>query len=189
MRYWTLSTAVAQSLSRVLLFMTPWTAARQATLSSTISQSLLRLMCIESVMLFNHLVLCLPPSPFALHLSQHQGLSLICWLFASGGQSIGASASTSVLPMSIQDWFPLGWTALLSLQSKGLSRDFPNNKVWSINSSVFSLLYGPTLTSTHDYWKNHQCMFNHFSHIRLFVTPWTVACQGPLSLGFSRQKY
>ena len=129
MRYWTLSTAVAQSLSRVLLFMTPWTAARQATLSSTISQSLLRLMCIESVMLFNHLVLCLPPSPFALHLSQHQGLSLICWLFASGGQSIGASASTSVLPMSIQDWFPLGWTALLSLQSKGLSRVFSNTTV------------------------------------------------------------
>ena len=112
-----LSTAVAQSLSRVLLFMTPWTAARQATLSSTISQSLLRLMCIESVMLFNHLVLCLPPSPFALHLSQHQGLSLICWLFASGGQSIGASASASVLPMNIQDEFlKIDWFDLLVIQ-------------------------------------------------------------------------
>ena len=62
------------SFSRVQLFVTPWTAARQASLSFTISQSLLKLMSIESVMPSNHLVLCYPPSPLALNLSQHQGL-------------------------------------------------------------------------------------------------------------------
>ena len=75
--------------------------------------------------------------------------------FASGGQSIGVSASTSVLPMNIQDWFPLGWTAWISLQSKGLSRVFSNTTFKSINSSALSFLYGSTLTSIHDYWKNH----------------------------------
>ena len=70
--------------------------------------------------------------------------------FASGGQSTGASASASVLPMIIQDWFPLGLTDLTSLLSQGLSRVFK-----SINSLVLNLLYGPTLTSVHDYWKNH----------------------------------
>ena len=68
-------------------------------------------------------------------------------LFASGGQSIGASALASVLPMNIQDWFPLGWTGLLFLQSKGLSRVFSTPEFKSINSSALSLFYGPTLTS------------------------------------------
>ena len=62
------------------------------------------------------------PSPPAFNLSQHQGL--FQWIFTSGGQSIGVSASASVLPMNIQDWFPLGWTGWISLQSKGLSRVF-----------------------------------------------------------------
>ena len=77
-------------------------------------------------------------------------------LFVSGGQSIGASASASVLPMNIhiQDWFPLGLTDLI-LHSKGLSRVFSNTTVQTINSSALSLLYGPVLTSIHDYWKNH----------------------------------
>ena len=73
--------------------------------------------------------------------------------FTSGGQSIGASASASVLP--IQDWFPLGWTGWISLLSKGLSRVFSNTTVQSINSSVLCFIYSPTLTSIHDYWKNH----------------------------------
>ena len=64
------------------------------------------------------------PSPPAFNLSQHQGL--FSRFFASGGQSIGASASASVLPMNIQDWFPLGSTGLISLLSKGLSRVFSN---------------------------------------------------------------
>ena len=75
--------------------------------------------------------------------------------FASGGQSIGISASASVLPMNIQDWFPLRLTGLISLQYKELSRVFSNTTVKSISSSAVSFLYGPTLTSVYDYWKNH----------------------------------
>ena len=69
------------------------------------------------------------PSPPAFNLSQHQEFFPMSWLFASGSQSIGASASTSVLPMNIQDWFPLRLTGLISLQSKGLSRVFSNTTV------------------------------------------------------------
>ena len=76
-------------------------------------------------------------------------------LFASGGLSIGVSASASVLSMDLQDWFSLGLTGLISLQSKGFSRFFPTWQFKSISSSVLSLLYGPTLTSVNDYWKNH----------------------------------
>ena len=75
--------------------------------------------------------------------------------FTTGGQSIGALASASVLPMNIQDSFPLGWTGLISSKSKGLSRVFSNTTVKSINSSMLSFLHGPILTSIHDYWKNH----------------------------------
>ena len=75
-------------------------------------------------------------------------------LFAWGGQSIGVSASTSVLLMNTQDWSPLGWTGWISLQSKGLSR-VPTPQFKSINSSVLSFLYSPTLTSIPDHWKNH----------------------------------
>ena len=76
--------------------------------------------------------------------------------FASGGKSIGVSASASVLPMNIQNWFSLGWTGWISLQSKRLSQKFsPTPQFKSINSSVLSFLYGPTLISTQDYWKNH----------------------------------
>ena len=71
--------------------------------------------------------------------------------FESGGQSIGASASASVLPKNIQGWLLLGWTGLISLLSQESS---PTPQFESINSSAFSLLYGPTLTSVHDYWKN-----------------------------------
>ena len=74
---------------------------------------------------------------------------------ASGGHSIWVSASASVLPINIQDWFHLGWTSWISLQSKGLSRVFSNITVQNINSLVLIFLYGPTLTSIHDYWKNH----------------------------------
>ena len=79
-------------------------------------------------------------------------------LFAGGGQSIGVSASVSVLAMNTQDWSPLGWTGWISLQSKGLSRVFSNNTVLmfkNINFLVLSFLHSPTVTSIHDYWKNH----------------------------------
>ena len=75
--------------------------------------------------------------------------------FASDGQSIRISASASVLPMNIQDWFPLGLTGWISVQSKGLSRVFSNTTVQNINSLVLSFLYSPTLTSIYHYWKIH----------------------------------
>ena len=92
---------------------------------------------------------------FCLQSFPASGSFQMSWFFTSGGQSIGVSASTSVLPMNIQDWFPLGLTGLISLQSKGLSRVFSNTTVQNISSLVLSLLYGPLLTSVHDYWKNH----------------------------------
>ena len=74
-------------------------------------------------------------------------------LCISGGQSPGASAS--ILPMNIQGWFPLGLNGLISLQPKGLSRVFSSTTIKSISSLELSLFYGPTVTSVHDYWKNH----------------------------------
>ena len=83
------------------------------------------------------------------------GSFLMSQLFTSGGQSTEVSASASVLPMNIQDWSPLGWTGLISLQSKGLSRVFSTTTVQNINSLVLSFLYSLTLTFIHDHWKNH----------------------------------
>ena len=74
--------------------------------------------------------------------------------FKSGGQSIGVSASASVLPVNIQDWFPLGWNCLISLQSKGLSRVFSNTTVQKHQLFSTQLSLYPTLTSIHNYCKN-----------------------------------
>ena len=144
-----------QSLSCIWFFATPWTAACQASLSITNSLSLLKLMSIKSVMPTNHLICCpllFLPSIFASIRIFSNGSVL---QVASGGQSIGVSASASVLPVNTQDWFPLRLIGLISLLSKGLSRVFSNTTVQSINSSVLSFLYSPTLTSIHDYWKKH----------------------------------
>ena len=97
-----------QMLSHVWLFATPWNAARQASLSFTNSQSPPKLMSIKSAMPSNHLILCRPLS--CLQFFPAWGAFQMSQLFASGGQSIGVSASTSVLPMNTQDWSPLGWT-------------------------------------------------------------------------------
>ena len=117
-----------QLLSCVWLFVTLWTEVRQASLFITNSQSLLKLMSIKSVMPSNHLILC-------------HSLLLLASVFPSirvfsnesvlhiRSQSIGASASASVLPVNIQDWFPLGLTGCISLQSKGFSRVFSNSIV------------------------------------------------------------
>ena len=75
--------------------------------------------------------------------------------FASGGQSIGVSASASVLPMNTQDWSPFGWTVWISLQSKGLSRVFSNTTIQKHQFFTLSFLHSPTLTTIHDHWKNH----------------------------------
>ena len=113
---------LVQSLSCVRLFVTPWTAACQASLPITNSQSLLKLMFIESVM---------PSSPFSSHLQSFpaSGSFQISQLFASGVQSSGVSTSTSVLPMNTQYCSRLEWTGWISLQSKGLSRVFSNTTV------------------------------------------------------------
>ena len=101
---------------------------QHTSLSITISQSLLKLMSIKSVMSSKHLILCCPlfllPSifPSIRVFSKSQ-------FFASGGQSIGVLASASVLPMNIQDWFPLGLMDLISWQSKGLARVFSSTTV------------------------------------------------------------
>ena len=140
--------AVVQSLSRVQLFVTPWTAAGQVSLSF-ISQSLLKLTSTESAMPSNHLVLCRPlllPSIFpSIWVFSNQ--SVLC----IRSKSIGASASASVLPMNIQDWFPLD---LISLQSRGSQESSLTSQFKSMNSAL-SFPYIPTFTSIHDYWKNH----------------------------------
>ena len=78
-------------------------------------------------------------------------------LFELGGQSIGTSVLASTLQINIQGWFPLRLTGLISLQSKGLKSllQYHNSNI-SVNSLALSLLYRPTLTSVHDYWKNHE---------------------------------
>ena len=95
------------------------------------------------------------PSPPAFNLSQHQSFPMSQVSSHQVAQVLELPALASILPMNIQDWFPLGLTAWISLQSNGLSIVFSTPQFKSINSLAFSLLYGPTLTSIHDYWKNH----------------------------------
>ena len=137
-----------QSLSRVWLTETPWSAMCQASLFITNSRSLLKLIPLSWW--------CHPTisssvvSSSCLQSLTASGSFQMSQFFASDGQNIGCSASASVLPMNIQDWFPLGWTSWSSVQSKGLSRIFYNTKFKSINSSALSFLYSTTITSTHD---------------------------------------
>ena len=149
--------AVVQSLSCVWFFMTPWTAAHQASQSFIIFQSLLKLMSTESVMPFNHLILCCPflPLPsifpgirvFSTELAFH-----IRWpKYWSFSFSTSPSNEHSGL-------ISLGLTGWISLQSKGLTRVF-STQFKGINSSGLGLLYGPTLISVHDYWQN--CSFDY----------------------------
>ena len=98
-------------LSRVWLFVTPWTRTCQAHLSSTALRSWVKFMLVTSVTLSNHLVLCRPTS----------GAFPRSLLFSWDGQSIEASASGSVLPVSTQGWFPSKWIGLFFLQCRGLS--------------------------------------------------------------------
>ena len=117
-----------QSLSHVWLFATPWIAACQASLSITNFPTSTKLMCVESVIPSSYLILCLPLSSCPQSLPE-SGSFPTSQLFTWGAQSIGVSASASVLPMNTQDWSPLGWTGWISLQSKGLARVFSSTTV------------------------------------------------------------
>ena len=146
--------AFVYSLSHVQLFATPWTAACRAFQSFIISQSLLTLMSIKSVMPSNHLILCHPlllllsifPASESFPVSQ---LFIIWWLKYS------TSASASVIQLNIQDLFPFGLTGLISMLSRGLSRVFSSTPFGDISCLVLNLFYCPALTSIHDCWKNH----------------------------------
>ena len=123
-----LASQSVQSLSHVWLFVTPWTAACQASLSSPTpgvypNSRPLSWWC--------HTTISSSIVPFSSHLHSFpaSGSFPMSQFFTSGGQSIGVSASASVLPMNTQDWSPLGWTGWISLQSKGLSRVFSNTTV------------------------------------------------------------
>ena len=127
-KYSSVQFSSVQSLSHVRLFSIPWITAHQAALSITNSRNSLKFMFIESVMPSSHHILChplllLPPIPWT------SGSFPMSQLFSWGGQSIGDSASASVLPMNTQDWSLSEWTGWISLQSKGLSRVFSNTTV------------------------------------------------------------
>ena len=143
-----------QSLSRIWLFATLWPAAHQASLSITNFWTLLKLMSVESVMPSNHLILCCPhlllPSIFP-RIRVFSSESVLC----IGGQSTGVSASASVLPMNIQDWFPLDGLAWSPCSPRDYQESSPTSQFKSINTSALSFLYCPTLTPIHDYRKKH----------------------------------
>ena len=145
---------VTQSLSRVQLFETPWIAVRQISLSFTISQSLLKLMSIESVMLPDHLILCCPlvllPLIFpSIRVFFNELALCIRWpKYWSFSFSISLSSEYSGLIS-----FRMDWLGLLVVQ--GTQEPSPTPQFKSINSLAFSFLYSPTLTPIHDSWKNH----------------------------------
>ena len=151
---------VVQSLNSSWLFVTQCTAAHQASLSFTVSWSLLKLMSIESVMPFNHLILCCPllllPSifPNIRVFSNELALLIRCPEYWSFSFSISSSNEYSGFISFRIDWFDL-----LALQGT-LKRPSLAPPFKSINSLVLSFLYGPTLISIHDYWKKHgfDCM-------------------------------
>ena len=125
---WMRSGGSVQLLSHVQLFATSWTAACQASLSITNSQSWLNSCPLSQ---WCHPTILSSVIPFSSHLQSFpaSGSFPMSQYFSSGSQSIGVSASTSVLPMNTQDWSPLGWTGWISVQSKGLSRVFSNTTV------------------------------------------------------------
>ena len=142
-----------QLLSRIWLFVTPWTTAHQASLSITSSQSSPKLMPIESVMPSNHLILCrpllLPPSIFpSIRVFSNESALRIMWpKYWSFSFNISPSNEHPGLI------FRMYWLDLRAVQ--GTLKTLLQHHFKSINSSAFSFLYSPTLTSIHDYWKNH----------------------------------
>ena len=142
-----------QLLSCVQLFVTPWTAAHQASLSITNSWSLLKLMSIESVMPSNHLILChplLPPSIFpSIRVFSNESALHIRWP-KYWSFSFNISPSNERLGLIS---FRMDWLNLLAVQ-RTLKSLLQHHSSKSINSSALSFLYSPTLTPIHDYWRN-----------------------------------
>ena len=144
-----------QSLSRVSLFATTWTTARQASLSIINSQSLLKLMSIELVMPSNHLILCcplllLPPNPPSIRVFSKESALCIRWpKYWSFSFSISPSNEHPGLSS-----FGMDWLGLLAVQGDS-QESSPTPQFKNINSSMLSFLHSPTLTSIHDHWKIH----------------------------------
>ena len=143
-------------LSRVRLFATPWTIASQAFLSSTISQRLFKLISIESVMPSNHVILCRPLLllssifPNIRAFSNESALHIRWPKYWSFSFNINPSNEHPGLIS-----FRIDWLDLLAVQGTLSQESSPKPQFKSINSLALSLLYGPTLTSINDYWKNH----------------------------------
>ena len=129
-----------RSLTLVQLFATSWAVVLQASLSITNSRSLLKLIPLNW---WCHPTISSAVVPFSSHLQSFPASRSFpkSQIFTSGGQSIGVSASSSVLLMNIQDWFPLGWTGWTSLLSKGLSRVFSNTTVQKHHSRVIIWIF------------------------------------------------
>ena len=157
-----------QSLSHVQLYVTPWTAAHQTSLSITNSQSLLKLMSIKSVMPSNYLILCcsrlLLPSIFPnIRVFSNESVLRIMWpKYWSYSFSISPSNEYSGMIS-----FRVDWLDRLAVQGSP-----PTPQFKSINSSVVSFLYGPTLTSIHDYWKHHSFDFTDLCQQSKVSTFW-----------------
>ena len=177
---------VVQLLNCVWLFLNSWTIACYAPLSSIISWSLLKFLSIQLMTLSNHLVLCHSFS-FCLQSFLASGSFPVSQLFTSGGQTIGAFASVSVLPMYIQGGFPLRLTGVISCCSRDAQKSFQAPQFKRISSLRFCLLYGPTLTlcmtpgktiALTILWLCRQRVYNHKSSKR--VTPFWLFCQDGL---------
>ena len=150
-----------QLLSHVQLSATAWTTACQASLSITNSRSLLKLMSIEAVIPSSHLILCcplllLPPTPPSIRVFSNESALHIRWpKYWSVSFNISPSNEHSGLIS-----FRIDWLDLLAVQ--GTQESSPTLQFKSTDSSVLSFLYGPTLTSIHDYWKNHSLDYTDF---------------------------
>ena len=150
-----------QLLSRVRLFATPWITAHQASLSITNSQSLPKPMSIKLVMPSAISSSVVPFSSYPQSLPA-SGSFPISQLFASGDQSIGVSASASVLPMNTQDWSPDDGQVGSPCSPRDSQESSPTPQFKSINSLAISFLHNPTLRSIHDHWKNHSLDWQTF---------------------------
>ena len=158
---------VAQLFSLVWFFATWWTAPARLPWSSLSHRVYSNSYPLSQ---WCHLTISPSVTPFSFCLQSfpESGSFPMSQLFASGDQSIGTSASASVLPMNIQGWFPFRLTSLI-LQSKGLSRVFSSTTVWKhqffgAQPSVWNWPTTTTVTSMHDYWKNHSFDYTDLCH-------------------------